>query len=81
MTRGRLAAMLANRARIPKKGGWATDPRLTERRLIRMSPDTLRRLERIVRELSTDRKKISPMLVAALLLEDAVMDATKVKRR
>jgi len=76
-----LAVLLSKRTKTPKKGGWVTDPSLTERRLIRMRPETLRRLERIARELSTDRKKISPMLVAALLLEDAVMDATKVKRR
>jgi hypothetical protein len=63
---------LRRRARTPKGGGWATDRTLTERRLIRLKPDTLARLERLARYFSTRRKRIGPMLLAALLLELAV---------
>lgn len=62
-----LAAEVAERFRIPSGGGRATDPIWSERRLIPLSPETLRRLE----ELAV-RLHVSPLQVAALLLERTV---------
>ena len=58
------------RFRVPAGGGWPTDPRWTERRLVPLAPRTLERLEAIttkVRELSG--VNVEPMQLAALLLE------------
>jgi hypothetical protein len=74
VTEHELQRLLARRARVPATGGWATDPHLTERRLIRLAPATLDRLGRLAERCSTERKRIAPMLVAALLLERAVRD-------
>lgn len=56
--------------RVPVSGGRPTDPRWTERRLIRFAPRTLKRLEKItarVRERGS--LKVEPMQLAAMLLE------------
>jgi hypothetical protein len=55
---------------VPARGGRATDPRWTERRLVPLAPRTLERLENItakVREHSG--VNVEPMQLAALLLE------------
>jgi hypothetical protein len=62
-----LAAEVAERFRVPQRGGRATDPGWTERRLIPLSPETLRRLEELA-----DRLHVAPLQVAALLLEESV---------
>src|SRR4051812_8054478 len=62
-----LAAEVATRSRVPEKGGRATDPTWTEQRLVRLSPQTLERLEKLA-----EQAQASPMQVAALLLERAV---------
>ena len=62
-----LAAQVAQRFRTPPGGGRATDPRWTERRLIPLSPGTLRRLEELA-----DQLHIGPLQVAGLLLEGTV---------
>ena len=62
-----LSAEVAARFRVPSRGGRATDPSWTERRLIPLSPSTLRRLEELA-----GRLNVSPLQVAALLLEKTV---------
>ncbi len=62
-----LAAEVARRFRTPPRGGRATDPGWTERRLIPLSRETLKRLE----ELGT-RLHVAPLQVAAILLEKTV---------
>src|SRR5258708_33287879 len=62
-----LAAEIASRFRIPEGGGRATDPSWSEQRLVRLSPQTLERLEKLA-----GQTHASPMQVAALLLERAV---------
>jgi len=62
-----LGAEVAARFRVPPRGGRATDPSWTERRLIPLSPSTLHRLEELAKSLN-----VSPLQVAALLLEKTV---------
>jgi hypothetical protein len=62
-----LAAEVAARFRVPRGGGRATDHKWTERRLIPLSLETLRRLEELA-----DRLHVAPLQVAALLLEKTV---------
>jgi len=62
-----LAAEVTERFRVPPGGGRATDTRWTERRLIPLSPETLRRLEVLA-----DRLHVAPLQVAALLLEKTI---------
>jgi hypothetical protein len=52
---------------VPKGGGRATDPSWSEQRLVRLSPKTLARLEKLA-----EQAHVGPMQVAALLLEQAV---------
>src|SRR5436305_14552222 len=66
-----LAAEVASRFRVPEGGGRPTDPSWTEQRLVRLSPQTLERLEKLA-----EQAQASPMQVAALLLEHAVHTAT-----
>src|SRR5213596_902320 len=63
-----LAAEVAARFRVPEGGGRATDPSWSEQRLVRLSPKTLEHLEKIA-----EQAHASPMQVAALLLERAVL--------
>src|SRR5881409_2423604 len=62
-----LAAEVASRFRVPAGGGRPTDPSWSEQRLVRLSPQTLERLEKLAAQ-----TQASPMQVAALLLERAV---------
>ena len=58
---------IAARFRTPPGGGRKTNPRWTERRLIGLSPATVRRLRRIAARLD-----ITPMQAAGVLLEWAL---------
>ena len=69
-----LAADVERRFRAPGGGGRATDPDWTEQRLVRLKATTLKRLERLARHLSAQGKRLSPMQLAALLLERASED-------
>jgi hypothetical protein len=65
-----VAADVEARFRVPARGGRATNPSWTEQRLLRLAPETLRRLEKLAKRLRADRGiKIEPMQIAALLLE------------
>jgi hypothetical protein len=66
-----LAADVTARFRVPEGGGRATDPSWSEQRLVRLSPKTLERLEKL-----GEQAHASPMQVAALLLEQAVQSLT-----
>ena len=62
-----LAAENSARFRSPAGGGRATNPAWTERRLVPFAPSTLSRLEELA-----ERLHISPLQVAAILLEKTV---------
>lgn len=58
----------------PGKGerpGRPSDPSWTVQRKLSMNDETLRTLELIANSVSTDSRRVSPMQVAALLIEDA----------
>lgn len=63
------------RARLaPGRGerpGRPSDPSWTLQRKLSMSQDTLETLEYLAQAMSTDERRVSPMQVAALLVEDA----------
>ena len=65
-----LAADVAARFRVPQGGGRPTDPSWSEQRLVRLSPKTLKQLEKLA-----EQAHASPMQVAALLLERVVQTA------
>ena len=73
-----IAAEAKSRFRTPPGGGRATDPAWTEQRLVRLSPTTLERLEELAEEV-----EVSPMQIAAILLERAANQALQrtAKRR
>lgn len=56
--------------RVPVGGGRRTDPRWTERRLLPLAPQTLRRLEELTAKVREHGGgNVEPMQLAALLLE------------
>lgn len=63
-------AEVASRFRTPEGGGRSTDPTWSEQRLVRLSPQTLEQLEKLA-----EQSQVSPMQVAAILLENAVHSA------
>ena len=65
-----LAAEVAARFRTPDGGGRSTDPSWNEQRLVRLSTKTLQQLEQLA-----EKAHASPMQIAALLLEQAVLTA------
>ena len=68
-----LAAEITERFRLPDdRGGSPTDPSWSEQRLVRLSPKTLEKLEKLAEQTRT-----SPMQVAAILLEKAVQMAVR----
>lgn len=69
-----LSAEIERRFRTPSGGGRATDPEWTEQRLVRLKLTTLKRLERLARHISARGQRLSPMQLAALLLEKASED-------
>ena len=65
-----LLAEVKSRFCVPSGGGRATDPSWTERRLVPLTPRTLKRLEEItVRVRQHGGTSLEPMQLAALLLE------------
>lgn len=54
-----------------ERPGRPSDPTWTVQRKLSMNAETLATLERIAESLSTDQRRVSPMQVAALLVEDA----------
>ena len=70
----RLATVLSSRLEPiqGKRPGRPSDPSWVYYRKIPMSEETLERLEEIAESVSTDERKVSPMQVAAQLLEDGV---------
>src|SRR5439155_23064854 len=65
-----LLADVEVRFRVPEGGGRPTDPHWTERRLVALAPETLRRLAAIAAKVRRrGGVQIEPMQLAALLLE------------
>ena len=65
-----LLADIEARFRVPPGGGRPTDPRWTERRLLPLKPETLKRLEEIAAKIRENGGvRIEPMQLAALLIE------------
>jgi hypothetical protein len=70
----RLAHLMHQRL-TPSKGerpGRPTDPSWVTRCKVPMSAATLQQLGRLAEQISTDQRRVSPMQVAAQLLEEAV---------
>jgi hypothetical protein len=75
-----LVAEIQARFRVPSTGGRATNPDWSTKRLVGLSPETLQRLEELARATSeAGETPIEPMQLAALLLEKAVVTASKEK--
>lgn len=76
----RLAAALHERlvASSGRRPGRPTDPAWTQHPKVPMSDKTLERLELLSRELSTRDRRISPMQLAAHLLENSVVQMAEV---
>lgn len=72
-----LGAEVARRFRTPASGGRATDPTMTEQRLVRLRPETLKQLEQLAERVSAEGTRIEPLQLAAVLLEKAAADAAK----
>lgn len=67
-----LLADLDTQFRVPAGGGRPSNPNWTEQRLLRLAPETLRRLEELAERIKADRGiSIGPMQLAALILENA----------
>ena len=67
-----LAADIAERFKVPLKGGRPTDPSWTERRQLPLRPETLQRLEKLSAKIrERGGGEVHPMQLAALLLEKA----------
>jgi hypothetical protein len=67
-----LAAEVRERFQTPPRGGRATDPSWTERRLVPLASNTLRKLEHLATKLQANQGvSIEPLQLAGLLLEDA----------
>ncbi len=65
-----LLADVEGRLRAPIGGGRPTDPRWTERRLLPLTPGTLKRLAELAEKIRAHRGiSIDPMQLAALILE------------
>jgi hypothetical protein len=65
-----LFADVEARFRVPEGGGRPTDPHWTERRLVALAPETLRRLSHLAERVRVrGGVRLAPMQLAALLLE------------
>jgi hypothetical protein len=85
-----LLADIEARFRVPAGGGRPTDPRWTERRLVPLTPQTLKRLEELTAKVREHGGvSVEPMQLAALLLErttehlreDEAQEMLRAKRR
>ena len=74
-----LAAEVGKRFRVPTGGGRPTEPSWTERRLVPLAPQTLRRLSGLARRVSRGRRSlaIAPMQLAGLMLEEIARKLTE----
>ena len=71
-----LASEVHARFQAPSNGGRPTDPSWGERRLVPLTSPTLARLERLAKAVTKAAgQEVSAMLVAALLLEKAALQA------
>jgi hypothetical protein len=70
-----LVAEVQARFRAPVGGGRSTDPSWSERRLVSLAPETLKRLEHLAEAVSGQGVTVGPLQVAALLLERAAAEA------
>jgi hypothetical protein len=71
-----VVAEVQARFQAPAGGGRSTDPTWTDRRLVPLAPKTLMRLERLAKTVSEKGGlTVSPLQVAALLLEHATEEA------
>ena len=71
-----LVAEIQARFQVPAAGGRSTDRTWTDRRLVPLAPKTLVRLERLAKTVSEQGGiAVSPLQVAALLLEHATEEA------
>jgi hypothetical protein len=71
-----VVAEIQARFQAPTGGGRSTDPTWTDRRLVPLAPKTLAQLEHLSRVVSeTGGVTVSPLQVAALLLEHATEEA------
>src|SRR6266540_1016297 len=64
-----LAADVEARFRVPSGGGRPTDPAWTERRLLPLAAETLKKLEEISAKVREHGIYVEPMQLAALLIE------------
>ena len=70
-----LVAEVQARFQTPTGGGRSTDPEWTDRRLVPLTPKTLSHLERLAKAINDQGGvAVSPLQVAALLLERATED-------
>src|SRR5262249_23008320 len=85
-----LVADVEARFRVPSRGGRRTDPSWTERRLLPLAPQTLKRLELLTAKVREHGGgSVEPMQLAALLLEkstkqiseDEAQELVRPKRR
>ena len=73
-----LLADVTARLRVPERGGRATDPQWTERRLVPLTPRTIKFLDELtVRVRQRSGVHVEPMQIAALLLEKAAEQANE----
>jgi hypothetical protein len=73
-----LLADIAARFRVPSGGGRRTDARWTERRLVPLAPQTLKRLEQIAAKVREHGGvNVEPMQLAALLLEEKTAELSE----
>ena len=70
----RLAALLGDRLKPirGKRPGRPSDPSWVHSRKVPMSEETLELLEKLAQSVSSDQRKVSPMQVAAQLLEQSI---------
>jgi hypothetical protein len=65
-----MVAEVQARFRVPNRGGRATDPSWSERRLVPLAPETLQRLEALAQKIRQHGNvNVEPMQLAGLLLE------------
>jgi hypothetical protein len=64
-----LLADIEARFRVPASGGRPTDPSWSKRRLLPLTPKTLKKLEALSAKVREHGTNVEPMQLAALLLE------------
>jgi hypothetical protein len=74
-----IAEFIEQRFQPPKHGGRISDRTMTEKKLVRFSPVTLRRLTALAEHFSRDGAKVAPLQMAAILLEMVVCEAVHEK--